>query len=192
MVFACAGMVLVFFAVGSLLADRWQVASSRDIAAAPARIAAAIGDLSTWADWSSMDANLGPQTHRTVSGTPGTVGHALRWSGTRGSATLTLREVGPTGIAYQFAGEGPEHQPLKWQASGRVEWTATGEHTCRVRWHDEGHWDNLAGRWIGWFGAMQLRAQQIQSTSLEGLADQLEARPVPTGAALEAPPAGGR
>jgi hypothetical protein len=172
MVFALAGMVLVFVGVGYLLADQWHVDSARDIPVQRARVAALVGDLSTWADWASMDANLGPGTTRTVLGTPGTAGHALQWSGSRGMATLTLRRVTPDGIEYDFHGRGPQQQELQWRASGRIEWRETPD-GCRVQWHDEGHWDSLAGRWIGWFGAMQQRAQEIQGTSLAGLAETL-------------------
>lgn len=174
MVFACAGMVVVYFAVGLLLVDHWQVTTSRTIAAPSARIAAAVLDLSTWADWAAVDANLGPQTRRSVVGEPGQVGHGLRWSGSRGSATLTIRAITADAIDYEFGGEDPEQQPRP-HSTGRIEWhDADGK--CRLRWHDEGTWPNLAGRWWGWFGAMQVHMQQLQSASLEGLAERVEAR----------------
>jgi hypothetical protein len=186
MVFACAGMVVVYFAVGLLLVDRWQVTSSRSVAAVPERVGALLGDLSTWEDWSSVDAILGPQTQRSVFGEPGTVGHGLRWTGNRGVAKLTFTAVSPESIDYEFGGEDAEQAPRP-RSTGRIEWR-TEAGTCRLRWHDEGVWPNIAGRWWGWFGAMQVHMQQIQSASLEGLAERLEAR------ALERPsqPAGAK
>jgi hypothetical protein len=200
MVFACAGMVVVFYAVGWLLADRWQATATRTIQAPPERIAALVGDLSTWAEWSSVDANLGPQTQRSVFGEPGTVGHGLRWTGNRGSATLTLKAVTPGSIDYDFGGEDPEQQQ-RLRSSGRIEWHAEAG-ACRLRWHDEGAWPDIMGRWWGWFGAMQVHMQQLQSTSLAGLADRLESRaqkseaskpgaPAP-GQAGDVPPAGSK
>lgn len=171
-VFSLVGMILVYLGVGYLLADQWHVGSARVIDAPPARIAALVGDLSTWGKWSSMDANLGPQTQRRVLGEPGSVGHAIEWSGSRGTAALTLRKVTPSSIEYEFRGQGPDGQPQQWHSGGSVEWHDEGG-KCRVQWRDEGHWDSLAGRWFGWFGAMQQGAQQIQATSLEGLADAL-------------------
>ncbi|MBL8730139.1 MAG: SRPBCC family protein [Planctomycetes bacterium] len=174
MVFACAGMVVVYFAVGLLLVDHWQVTTSRTIASPPARIAAAVGDLSTWEQWASVDATLGPQTHRSVFGEPGTVGHGLRWTGSAGTATLTFTSVTPEAIDYEFGGEDPQQQQRP-RSTGRIEWHDEGG-SCRLRWHDEGTWPNLAGRWWGWFGAMQVHMQQLQSASLEGLAERVEGR----------------
>ncbi|MBX3464076.1 MAG: SRPBCC family protein [Planctomycetes bacterium] len=180
LVFALAGMVVVFVAVGYLLAGEWHVESQREIGAPPARIAALVGDLSSWATWAAMEPNLGPPTTRSVLGAAGTEGHALRWSGPRGTATLTLRQVAADGIVYDFVGEGPERAPMQWRANGRITWTASAGGTA-VRWYDEGHWDSLPGRWIGWFGAMQERARQIQTTSLAGLAEAVEANPAGQG-----------
>ncbi len=176
LVFSLAGMVLVYLGVGYLLVDKWHVESDRVIDAPAPRVAALLVDLSTWGQWSSMDANLGPQTRRSVFGEPGIVGHGLKWSGSQGVATLTLRAVTPDKIAYEFHGEGPDRQPLQWHSSGSVEWHEVAG-KCHLHWHDEGHWDSIAGRWFGWFGVLQQRAQEIQSTSFEGLADTLAGDP---------------
>lgn len=174
MVFACAGMVVVYFAVGHLLAEGWQMTSTRHIEAPPERIAAVVSDLSTWQQWASVDATLGPQTERSVFGEPGTVGHGLRWTGSLGSAVLTLRTVAPDAIEYEFGGETPagEQRPT---SRGEITWQQDAR-GCAVTWHDAGTWPNLAGRWWGWFGAMQVRMRQLQSSSLEGLAERVEPR----------------
>ena len=178
MVFACVGMVLVYFGVGVILADEWHVDSARTIQVPPAKVAALVQDFGTWHDWSSMEADLGPQTQRTVTGTAGTAAHRITWSGSQGVAMLTIAAAGPDFVAYDFHAQGPgEDQPV-WRGRGRIEWSPDGA-GCRVRWHDESRWDSLPGRWIGWFGALQERVRQIQGTSLEGLEQALGDRGTP-------------
>lgn len=172
MVFAIAGMILVFFGIGFLLDDDWSVVTTRDLAAPSASVAALVSDLSTWSSWSSMDATLGAQTARTVQGNAGEAGHALEWSGSQGRARLTLRTVTPDAVEYDFLGQGPDGADFPWRSTGRIEWRDV-DGRCRVRWWEQIHWDTLTGRWFGWFGAVQLRAQQIQASSLEGLANAL-------------------
>lgn len=174
LVFALAGMVVVFVAVGYLLADHWHVESKRLIRAAPERIAAMVSDLATWPDWTTMDVSLGPQTDRQLSGRPHEVGHAVKWSGARGAATLTVVAFTAEALDYDFHGVDPQGQPLVWSAKGRIEWHPQPDGACEVRWQENGQVDTLPGRWFSWFGATQLQAQRIQVTSLEGLAEALD------------------
>jgi hypothetical protein len=172
MVFSLAGMVVVYYGIGYLLADEWQVDTVRTIGAPPDRVASTVKDFATWAKWSSMDSNLGPETVREVSGAAGVVGHRITWSGGRGKAMLTSTAMGADFVEYEFRVEGPSHEQAHWQAAGRVEWAPEGG-GCRVRWQDRSHWDSLAGRWFAWFGAPQERMRQIQGTSLAGLEEFL-------------------
>jgi hypothetical protein len=145
MAVALAGMVLVYFGVGSILADRWQVDTYRTIGAEPERVRALVGDFHTWAKWSSMDATLGPQTARAVTGEPSTAGHRITWSGSQGKATLTISKATADGIDYEFHSQGPHDAELLPRGKGRVAWTRDGTGS-RVHWHDESTWDSLPGR----------------------------------------------
>lgn len=185
MVFACAGMVLVFLLVGLLLAAEWRVDTTRSIHGSPAQVAALVTDLGTWSKWSAMRADLGPQTTVTVAGTPGTTGQTITWSGSRGTAVLRLAQVEATAIDYVLlsheapgpgVGSGTDDAvgAAVQTASGRIAWVADGA-GCRVHWHDERQCQSLVERWFVWFGAVQEKVRQIQVGSLTGLGQALEA-----------------
>jgi hypothetical protein len=175
MALALAGMVVVFFAVGSLLSDRWVVDSSRVVAATPAQVGAFVRDFGTWATWSSMNAELGPNTQRELHGDPGTVGHRIAWRGPQGQASLSVTAVGDDRLAYAFHVQTAAETTPRLGGTGGLVWRADAD-GCRVEWHDESTWDGLPGRWVGWFGALQERVRQIQATSLEGLQQALTKR----------------
>ncbi len=179
LVFSLAGIILVGVGVGQLLADTWQVTTKRLLTASPEQVAALVNDFATWQKWSQADANLGPQTTRTVVGTAGAVGQQIVWSGPKGKATLTLSAATANSLDYQFnfqfAGEAAAPTP---RGGGRVEWRAEGA-GAEIRWVDSGAWDGLAGRWVGWFGALQEKVRQVQSSSLEALQQQLNEPAVP-------------
>ena len=168
LVLSLAGMVLVFLGVGSMLASEWRVDTARTLAASAEEVGALVRDFHTWKKWSSMEPRLGPQTTLEVTGDAGTIGHRMKWSGNQGLATLTISAVTSSAIEYQFHSQGPQETQLLLRGTGRVEWAAEGA-GCRVHWHDEHKWENLAGRWIGWFGALQERVREIQGTSLAGI-----------------------
>ncbi len=162
-------LVLVFFGVGASLADRWRVETVRTLPVAPARVQATLTDLATWQKWSSVDAVLGPSTERTVEGATGTVGSVLRWRGSEGEATLTLTEVAPGRVRYDFAVTG--HGVL---GGGGFDLVAEGEGT-RVTWHDQGRLSSVISRWVGWFGAVQDSVKKQQEASLARLDTHLQA-----------------
>lgn len=172
-----AGFVLVGVGVGQLLADRWTVATTRVLRAKSDRVMAAIGDLAGWQDWYAAQVDLGNPTRCEVLGTAGTVGHALRWSGPRGEASLTLQKVtvgadGAGAIDYDYGTMAANGGPAN-RGTGRVMFAPSGD-GCSVTWIDGGVWDGLMGRWWGWFGALQDRCKQIQISTLEGLQQHLE------------------
>ncbi len=168
MVLALAGMVLVYFGVGCILADTWRVDTTRTVRASPEQVAGLVRDFRSWAKWSSVEVTLGPQTTREVTGEPGTVGHRIAWSGNQGKAMLTISTVAPGGIDYDFHSQGPQDSQLLPRGKGRVEWVPdTGG--CRVHWHDESTVDSLPGRWFLWFGALQERVREMQGTSLSAM-----------------------
>ena len=167
-----AGMVLVYFGVGQLLAREWSAENVRTIAAPPAAVAAVLGDFHTWEHWSSLGArmpeSLGTETKATFAGAPGTVGHAIVWQGSRGMATLRLAEVAPDHLVCEFASQDAQETEVRVRGRTDLSWRAEGSGT-RVVWHDAGTWPDLAGRWFGWFGALQEHVKQIQRVSLDGL-----------------------
>lgn len=173
MVLALAGMVLTFYAVGALLSDRWHVETTRSLEGSPQAIAAAVGDFETWQQWSSMKVTLGPQVERRVEGARGTVGHRVVWSGAEGLAMLTLSEVSGDALRYDYHSQRHGDATPTLAGRGQLRWRVEGDQTL-VTWRDEGSWDQLAGRWIGWFGGLQERVKQIHSSSLTGLQSYLE------------------
>jgi hypothetical protein len=174
LVLALAGTILIFYGVGMLLADRWYVETTRTVPAPVTKVVPLLGNFATWADWSQMNANLGPETTREVTGQPGTVGHQITWRGAQGHARLVLAGVADNRLQYEFWRQAPGETAAVLRGHGSVRWEAvpgaSADTTAtEVTWRDDGTWDNLAGRWIGWFGALQERMRQIQTSSLTGL-----------------------
>lgn len=170
LVLSLAAMVLVVLGVGQLLATRWQVETVRVLRADPARVAALVRDLGSWQKWSAIEVNLGAQTARQVTGDAGSGAQRIEWSGQLGQAVLTATAVTESSLDYRI-GFLMATPPSPGQ--GRVEWQAVADGT-RVRWLDEGSFDSIILRWFGWFGALQERVKQIQSSSLEALEQELE------------------
>lgn len=176
LVMALLGMICVFFGVGFLLTEHWHVETTRSLQGTPAAFAGKLGDFSTWASWADFKADLGPQTERVVEGTPGQVGHRVRWQGPAGQASLELAVVEANRIEYVFRTRPTGESADLTAGRGSVRWQA-GATTTEVTWRDEGTWPNLAGRWVGWFGGLQERVRQIQTSSLEGLQRAVQPEP---------------
>ena len=174
MALALAGMVLVFFAVGALLVDSWHVETSLTMKAPPARLVELVGNFDVWEKWSAMKVTLGPQDQRQVTGAPGTVGHKVSWKGREGEAVLSLTKVDADGVHYDYHSQRPGEATMTLAGQGRVTWRTDGGAT-KVVWFDESSWaqqplmNRFAGRWIAWFGGIQERVRQIQTSSLQGL-----------------------
>ena len=103
-VFRCAalslaGLILVFYGVGALLADRWSVTSERPVPGTPAAVAALVGDLRTWERWAAVQVELGPNTARAVEGEAGKPGQRLVWTGPRGKAALEVTALDAAGLS---------------------------------------------------------------------------------------------
>lgn len=173
---ALGAMVLVFLVVGQLLSDTWEVKTTRTVKASPERVGAVLGDLSTWESWYATKVNLGNPTKSEVRGAPGTVGHALVWTGPKGTLSLTFTAVRPGAIAYDVAydyGAGEADGRKGGRGPGRIDYAAQGD-GCTVTWTDGGIWGDMMLRWFGWFGALQEGCKQIHNASLTGLQLQLE------------------
>ncbi len=185
MVFALAGMLLVFVLVSLMLASQWRWETTRTIAAAPQRIADLVTDLSTWPRWSGMRGELGPQTAMQVTGEKRVAGQTLTWSGRRGKGIVEVAAVGPASVDYVVKSQAAEgNDPPGVFATGHIEWQpdAAGR-ACTVTWREEGEGRSFVERWFLWFGVIQDRSRQIQEGSLTGLAQELEQpQPEPAGA----------
>jgi hypothetical protein len=183
LVLALAGMVLVYFGVGAMLADRWVVETARTVTAGEDRVRALVQDFARWEDWSSLKANLGAGTRREIGGQPGTAGHRITWSGPLGIATLTMTAADARSIGYDFHLQDPDEAAPRLRGRGTVAWQPEGQGaSCKVTWHEDVLLDSLPMRWFGWFGALQEHIKQIQGTSLAGLQQTIDA------AAKEPPP----
>ena len=174
MVLALAGMVLVYLGFGYLLPDRWQVDTKRPVTAPAEQVARLVKDFGTWANWSSMDANLGSGTHREIAGQPGSVGQRITWTGSQGMATLTMTTVDSNSIGYDFHLQNPGETARRLSGQGTVRWQGEGS-GCVVAWHEDVLLETLPLRWFGWFGALQEKVKQIQGTSLAGLQQTIDA-----------------
>jgi hypothetical protein len=174
LVFSLAGLILVVLGVGLLLADEWEVRTSRTVGAPPEQVRARIGDLTGWAKWSAWDLTVGAQAQRSVEGAPGTVGQRIVWSGSHGRWSLTVTALTADALSYRYERVADADQPpLPGTNTGEVTWAADGAGT-RVTWIDRGTWETLPLRWFGWFGAIQERVREMQSATLVALADELE------------------
>jgi len=172
-VFALAGSVLVFLLVGMILADRWQVVTTRSIPATVEVIRAKVTDLRAWPDWSALDFRLGNPTEQEVTGVAGTSGQVLTWRGPMGVAMLELTTVEQAHVDYTINYKyGPDEQSFGGRFTGTIDWQAS-EGATSITWTENGELDNLIQRWSNWFGALQDKVKQVQGSSLAGLAENL-------------------
>lgn len=172
-VFALAGAVVVFVAIGYMLTDRWNVSSSRVVTAAVTRVRPLLVDFESWQGWSGMTVEVGAGVVRTIQGRPGEVGHGVTWSGAHGEARLVLVKVAPDRLDYDYLSRPPTDAESTIVGRGHIRWRAEGDGT-HLEWYDEGELPSLIARWNGWFGALQERVKTIQVSSLAGLQRRLE------------------
>lgn len=189
-VLTLAGSVLVFLLVGLVLADSWQVKTSRTIPTTSARVAAMITDLSQWSEWSALDFRLGNPTTREVTGAVGTVAQLATWRGPMGVATVKLTRVDADAVDYAIGYKyGPEGQSFGGKFTGTIEWHEAGE-SIEVTWTENGELANLMQRWSNWFGALQDKVQQVQRSSLAGMEENIRRGDDKAAAKLEGKAAG--
>jgi len=177
LIFSLAGSILVFLGVGQLLTDEWTVSTTKRMNASPAAIADAVQDLRRWDEWSAMRFTLGSPTRRTYEGEPGAPGQVEIWSGPLGRATVTLDAVTESGVDYRIlfgTGSGEEAGTFKagGKFTGSIRWEPA-ESAVDVTWTERGEMSSTIQRWSSWFGALQLKVQTVQRSSLHGLSDVL-------------------
>jgi hypothetical protein len=175
-VLALAGSVLVFLLVGLLLADHWQVTTTRSIPAASAQLAAKLVDLRSWSEWSEVDFELGNPTERECTGVAGKAEQAATWHGPMGIATVRLTRVEAGLLKYVIGYKyGPDGDSFGGRFTGSITWQTNGDAT-EVTWTERGELINLLQRWSNWFGALQEKVAQVQRASLAGLDEDLRRR----------------
>ncbi|MFK7743016.1 MAG: hypothetical protein AB8H80_22070 [Planctomycetota bacterium] len=169
-----AAMILVFFGVGYLLADSWQVATFRNIPEAMAPLAQRVGDLRSWQKWSSLEFALGNPTEVRFEGEAGKGGQRGIWTGPIGEAQIDLVRVAETAeegavdyvIGFRYGQDG---QQAGGRFTGTIQWTRKGERETQVVWTEDGQLPSMMARWSNWFGALQEKVKQVQGASLSGL-----------------------
>lgn len=168
-----AALVLVFFAVGMLLADSWQIVTSRTMPLPAEPLAQRIGDLRTWEQWSALQFPLGNPTEVVYDGEAGAAGQRGIWRGPVGEAQLLLTDVEADvvryAIGFRFGGDG-EGEVTGGRYTGSIAWRQAddGDGTTVV-WTENGQLHTLFDRWANWFGALQEKVKQVQGASLAGL-----------------------
>jgi hypothetical protein len=172
LVFSLAGLIVVVMGVGQLLAKDWRVTTERVLPASPERVGALVRDCQSWPRWCKLDIQLGPQTTREITGTPGEAGQRVTWSGARGKVVLEVTAVAADSLDYRIAYEVQDGAP---PGRGRFAWQPDGA-GCRLVWSDEGSYANVLLRWFGWFGALQERVKQIQGSSFVALQGELDGK----------------
>ncbi|MGK0201338.1 MAG: hypothetical protein ACI89X_000910 [Planctomycetota bacterium] len=174
---ALASSVLVFLLVGMVLADRWQVTTTRTISAPLATIAGKLVDLRQWQNWSEVDFELGNPTTRDFEGEAGKADQAGTWRGPMGIATVLLTRVedGSSEGAVEYAigyKYGPDGDSFGGKFTGSIVWQVKGD-AVEVTWTEDGVLANLMQRWSNWFGALQVKVGQVQRSSLAGLEERI-------------------
>jgi hypothetical protein len=132
------GFVVPFFFSKSYAMDR-----STTIEAPAAEIAAVVGDLTTWDDWTVWNTEVDETLEREYSGTAGMPGHRMTWKGEElGEGSIEIKDVTTsqrdgglteTRIAYDmiFDGSDPANCAIVLAHSGAastgVTWEMSGE-----------------------------------------------------------------
>lgn len=172
-VFTLAAVVVVYFAVGAILADHWDVSTTRVIEARPAEVARLVRDLRQWPEWSALQLELGKPTTHEIEGEAGAVGQRQTWRGPMGTGTLELTRIAEGAVDYRFAYRfGPGENPNGGQTTGSITWRADPD-GCRVSWSEHGELGSWIARWSGWFGHVQEAVKRVQGASLEGLSEAI-------------------
>lgn len=167
-VVALAGMVLLYFALGSFLPQNWTVQTQRQVTSQPEAVVPLFADFGTWESWAAVAGTERGDTKIEIDGKAGEVGHAIRWRANQNEATMRLSAVHADGIDYEFYSRlGKDTEP---RLRGRGSLRATkNEYGSMVVWKDEILLDGLAERWFAWFGAQQEMQARFQEASLSKL-----------------------
>jgi uncharacterized protein YndB with AHSA1/START domain len=166
--FLLAGFAAIFLGIGALIPDGWEVRTTRSVGAPQARVMQALCDLAAWPQWCTMKPVMGPNTASGASAAQAAAGAHLWWRGARGESRLTFTAVDASRLEYRFGIEGGDLL-----GTGSIELAPGPDGATLVTWCDRGSFPSLAGRWAGWFGALQEAVRATQEESLGNLANRL-------------------
>jgi hypothetical protein len=132
-------VIVVGFLIPQLFLSKSYAMDRGTVIAVPqAAVHAVVSDLTTWKDWTAWNKEADPTIAYTYVGDPGTVGHAMEWSGEKlGKGKLVLTGIAPDRIEYDMefdgqdksagsivlaaAGEGSSSTSVTWGFSGEME-----------------------------------------------------------------------
>ena len=169
---ALVGIVVVFFGVGSLLPDRWDVETQVTLPATPEKVVSLLSDFGAWQRWSTVNSTVRSDTQVSIEGEAGQPGHSLVWTTGQSSAQLRLTKVDDQGVHYDFLIRGGADQDEQLRGQGSIQVTGDGTGSVAV-WHD-GSEVSFIKRWFAWFGAQQEAARLFQESSFARLRQELE------------------
>jgi hypothetical protein len=170
---AVAAVVAIYFGVGALLPDQWQVESSLRMPAPPARVQPLLADFQAWLQWATLEGTARSDTTVAVENPPATVGHRIVWRSAGREAMLVLTRVGEGVVEYDFLSRMDAAEELAPIEHGTLTVAAEGDGSL-VRWREVGRVDAFHRRWFAWFGAQQEAARKFQEASLARLKVRLE------------------
>jgi hypothetical protein len=172
---ALAGTVALWFGVGAVIPDHYQVRTKVAIAAPPERVVPLLADFRSWRDWSALASTVRADTEFGVEGDAGVPGHRIVWRAGSQTAVLQLTAAGAGGIEYDFLSrEGGDGAAVR-HGHGVITARSNGVGS-EVEWSEE-MWPQGLQRWFAWFGAQQEAVRRFQETSLGALRTRLEPKP---------------
>ncbi len=172
-VVALAGVVLLYFALGSLLPSHWSVETRVSLPQPCAKVQPYLVDFQSWLTWTTLKSTERADTTVAIAGEKGTPGHEIRWTSNANEAALRLLQADGNGLDYEFLSRLGKGAELRVRGRGSIR-CVEDEKGCVVVWKDQSELDGLTERWFAWFGAQQETARQFQQASLANLRILLE------------------
>lgn len=128
-------VAILGFAVPSIfLSESFASERTTTIAVSPAEVRTTVGDFNTWDSWTVWNEDRDPSMTRTITGTPGTVGHRMTWTSDKdgpGSIEITAIDPARTTYVLQFGEMAPCDTVMHHESNGdgatNVRWTMSGE-----------------------------------------------------------------
>jgi uncharacterized protein YndB with AHSA1/START domain len=169
---AVAGTVALWFGVGAVIPDHYEVATTITIAAPPERVVPLLADFRSWRDWSALASTVRADTEFRVEGDAGVPGHRIVWRAGSQEALLQLTAAGAGGIEYDFLSRVDQDSAMTRHGHGFITAHADGAGSA-VAWREE-MWPQGLQRWFAWFGAQQDAVRRFQAASLGALRARFE------------------
>lgn len=165
-------VAILGFAVPSIfLSDSFAAERTTTIDATPTEVQGVVADFNTWDSWTVWNEERDESMKRTITGTPGEVGHRMTWTSDKdGPGTIEITAIDAARTTYVLTfGEMPpcdtvmHHEP-------------NGEGATNVRWTMSGEIDGMPyNRWFGLF--IDGMVGKDYAAGLENLKAQLEGGP---------------